>query len=122
MARSSRTAQRAKADRLFGKIIRSRARCEASWFRPPYCGGVFQTAHIVPRKYLSVRWEYDNAFCLCAAHHVYFTHFPLAWERFRDQKMGDAYFALRKRAESAAGPPDYDTILTRLEADAKALA
>lgn len=112
----TRTSQKNKADRLFSIIVRSRNHCEAAGWDSVRCGGPLQTAHIVRRMYLSVRWDEDNAFCLCAAHHSYFTYRPLAWERFRDDRLGALYVAMRQRAEAANGPPDYTEVLERLMA------
>lgn len=117
----TRTSQKKKADDLFRKIIRSRGHCEAAGWDRLRCGGVLQTAHIVPRRYLSVRWDEENAYCMCAAHHTYFTYFPLAWERFRDSRLGAFYLVLRARAEAADGPPDYAAVLERLTARMKEL-
>lgn len=57
---------KASCDRLFSKLIRSRAKCER-------CGrssGVqLQCAHIYSRKFGSVRFDPLNARCLCASCH-----------------------------------------------------
>jgi hypothetical protein len=108
----TRTTQRKLADRLFSQLVRSRQRCEAQAFDGINCAGFFQTAHIVRRRYLSVRWDPGNATCLCAAHHVYFTHHPIAEERFHRSYLGPrGLAALKRRAEKANGAPDYDAIL-----------
>jgi hypothetical protein len=106
---------RKDADRLFSKRVRARGICEAAGFDDVVCNGVFETCHIVKRRYLSVRWDDENANCLCSAHHVYFTFHPIAEERFHKQWLGAARLAqLKRRAESASGPPDYEGILERL--------
>lgn len=62
-----------------------------------------------------MRWDDDNAWCLCSACHVYFTHFPLEFEQFNIDRMGEAeLYALKHRAMAATGPPDYEEVLTRL--------
>jgi hypothetical protein len=111
----TKTSLRHEADRLFSRRVRSRGICQALSFDAVECAGPLQTAHVVRRRYLSVRWDDDNAACLCAAHHVYFTHHPLAEERFHNQLLSPARFAeLKARAEKARGVPDYAEILQRL--------
>lgn len=96
--------------------MRSRGRCEAAGFDGIACNGNLQTMHIVSRRYLSVRWDDDNALAGCAAHHTYFTHDPLAWEEFVLSVLGhDDYYDLKRRARSAQGAPDYDVILRGLQ-------
>jgi len=116
VTRPTKTSLKRKADRLFGIQVRARGHCEAAGFDDIDCNGGLQTAHIVRRRYLSVRWDLDNAACLCQAHHVYFTWHPLAEERFHTGYLGAEHFeALKKRAETARGAPDYEAILERLK-------
>ena len=69
-----------RADALFSKLIRERdQRCRAAGYKLG-CSTLLQCAHVVSRRYRSVRWDGDNAVALCAAHHVWFTHHPLEWE------------------------------------------
>lgn len=69
--------QKAKADRLFSLVVRSRGRCEK-------CGkaDTLQTAHIISRRYVAIRTDEANAFCLCAACHYYFTDHPVEFASF----------------------------------------
>jgi hypothetical protein len=111
----TKTAMRREADRLFSRRVRSRGICQAMGFDAVACAGPLQCAHVVRRRYLSVRWDDDNAACLCAAHHVYFTHHPIAEDRFHNQLLSPERFsALKRRAEAATGLPDYAAILSRL--------
>lgn len=66
-----------KADKLFSEIIRSLGYCEK-------CGGNnwLQTAHIISRRYNSVRTDTRNAFCLCASCHRHFTDHPREFSHF----------------------------------------
>ena len=70
------------ADKLFAESIRARGRCEAVYAAKVRCNGVLQCCHIRSRRYMAVRWDPTNALCMCAAHHLYFTHHPLEWEQF----------------------------------------
>jgi len=113
---ASKKRMKLEADRLFGAQVRGRGICQAFGFDGISCSMSLQCAHLVPRRYLSVRWDPDNAASLCGAHHVYLTHFPLAHDRFCRQFLGaEHYEALKFRAEQHHGSPDYEEILYRLK-------
>jgi hypothetical protein len=82
------------ADILFARVIKARAghRCEA-------CGetSALECAHVVPRWHKGVRWDEENAFCLCHRCHVYFTGLPLEWIEWCRAKLGARYDALRAK-------------------------
>lgn len=87
---------KAKADKYFSLIVRSRGRCEA-------CGDTryeqLQTAHIISRRYAHTRTNLDNAFCLCAKDHRYFTEYPFAFADFIVGALGrDAYDELHAKS------------------------
>lgn len=109
---------RAKADSMFSKLIRARdGSCER-------CGNPdnLQCAHVWSRRYLSTRWDERNALALCRGCHVYFTMHPAHWHEWIVERMGQAqYEALRKRAITSAGPPNYEGIIARLEVGLMAL-
>jgi hypothetical protein len=78
-------AERNRMDREFSLKIRARGECQ--W---PECGKQppavqLQTAHIFSRRHLKLRWDEDNALCLCAKHHMAAHHDPLI---FRDVVYG----------------------------------
>lgn len=81
-------------DTLFSKIVRSRGFCEN-------CGATdnLQCAHGISRRYRNIRWAEDNAFCLCASCHVFYTHRPLEWEDWMRAHDVD-YDGLKRRALS----------------------
>lgn len=58
-----------KLDRDFSLRVRLRNKCER-------CGKTenLQCAHIISRTYQQVRWDEDNALCLCAGCHIYWWH------------------------------------------------
>ena len=90
-----------RADALFSKIVRSRGVCEARWDWTDFpCAGNLQCCHIISRRYRAIRWAEDNARCMCAAHHIYYTHRPLEWELANEDRWDD----LRARALHA--PPE----------------
>lgn len=115
---------RKDADRLFSKRVRARGICEAAGWDDLECNGAFQCAHIVKRGYYSggLRWDDRNANCLCSAHHVYFTHHPIAEERFHRHwlgRRGEDLWEFKLAAEQGIGSViDYDEILERLRESA----
>lgn len=87
------------ADHVFAERVRASlgGACWAAGRHPTRCLGNLQCAHIVSRRYLSLRLSFDNAVPLCGAHHTFFTHRPADWEQAcRD--WGVDWDELRRRA------------------------
>jgi 5-methylcytosine-specific restriction endonuclease McrA len=102
-------------DKWFSLLVRSVGSCQA-------CGSTerLQCAHVVSRRYLSVRYDFDNAMCLCSSCHMRFTHRPLEWEEFVIERMGaEPFAALKRRALDGYGPLDRAAIAERLFALAR---
>jgi hypothetical protein len=98
MKRRSPNAQ-AKADVLFARLVRGslNGRCFADHVRPT-CAGYIQCCHIISRSYHAIRWDFDNAVPMCAAHHMYFTHHPLEWRDFIEARAPGLWDSLREKA------------------------
>lgn len=91
--------KKAYADALCGEIVRSRGYCEVPRFTKSNCKGNLQWAHIFSRSYYQIRWDPNNALCMCAGHHMYFTQHPIEWEELVKRMIGEEnYQALRKMA------------------------
>jgi hypothetical protein len=89
-----------RADKLFSQIVRSRGRCEK-------CGNSdyskLQCAHIVSRRFANTRCDEDNAFCLCAGCHMYFTDHPVDFGDFVNDRIGaEAYGRVKARSYSTS--------------------
>lgn len=69
MRKQNKTALKKKLDKLFSEKIRSLGFCQK-------CGTTrnLQCAHIFSRKNLSIRWDEENAVCLCLKDHLYWAH------------------------------------------------
>ena len=106
----NKTAAAKKADKLFRERVHARGRCEADSYRKVACNGGFQCCHIRSRRYHATRWADDNALCMCAAHHLYFTHHPLEWEQFCIDS-GIDYDGLRIRGLDYPPEDPFDAIL-----------
>lgn len=85
---STKTAK-AKADILFSKSIRSYGWCEN-------CGeseyAQLQCAHWISRRYSWTRTYEDNAYCLCASCHSWFTAHPTEFGRWAIAMRGEAVY------------------------------
>lgn len=109
----TRKALRNKADKLFSLAVRDRAgnQCQN-------CGGVYrvQCAHIVSRRYGAVRWALDNAVCLCAKCHMKFTHDPLGWDDWVNERYGPGRLEqLKLRARQGVAKIDLEAVIASLE-------
>lgn len=103
--------QKAKADKLFSELIRSRGRCER-------CGTThnLQCAHIISRRFLATRCDPQNAVCLCAGCHHYMTDHPADWGRFVEEYMGfNAYDALLLKSKVSGKGWDWQADIARLK-------
>lgn len=84
----------AYADSLWSQIIRRPGACVI-------CGKTerLQAAHGFSRRYHATRHDLRNGFCLCAGHHVFYTHRPLEWDTWLQARWGELlYTTLRERA------------------------
>jgi hypothetical protein len=115
---------RGKATKLHSDYVRARAgwRCE-------HCGGgegdlspkgkpikQVHCAHIITRHKPLTRTDENNAFCLCASCHFYFTKWPVEFAKFVFEKIGKRkYNALFKKA-TAEGKVDWVSEVERLQA------
>lgn len=85
----------ARADQAFSKYIRARdGECVADGEH----AGNLQCAHIISRSYRSIRVNPDNAVCLCARHHLYFTHRPLEWHDWVEARFPGRWDELKREA------------------------
>lgn len=87
---------KAKSDKLFSQLVRSRGTCLN-------CGSTqnLQCAHIVSRRYSATRTDLLNAYCLCAKDHFYFTAWPKEFSKFITEHTGtEVYDELKRKAET----------------------
>ena len=77
--RPSKTALKRVADSLFAQIIRSRGHCQAKGKDHVNCGGNLQCCHIITRGRKILAYDEQNALCMCAGHHNYYTNNPDRW-------------------------------------------
>ena len=112
--RKSRMGQRKECDRLFALAVKERdgwacRRC-GSHLSP-------QCAHIVSRRYAATRWDFGvpgNAVTLCQRCHMKFTHDPLGWEAWVEEKWPGHLDRLKARARTVTKLVDYEAIAESL--------
>jgi predicted restriction endonuclease len=99
-----------KATRLHALIIRAHGSCVK-------CGNdhTLQCAHIISRKYSWTRTDLDNAFCLCASCHAYFTDHPVDFGQFTIDQIGDENYTALLRKRQSTDKVDWDAEAKRLE-------
>ena len=87
-----------KCDHMFSLLVRKRGYCQ--W---PQCNKTegLQCSHIHSRTKMSVRWDLNNALCLCAGCHMYKWHkHPIDASEVAKMILGDyEYNALNIRAK-----------------------
>ena len=77
-----------QADTHFSKYVRLRdGQCQN-------CGTAdnLQCAHLISRRYKSIRTSASNAVALCRSCHVFFTHRPLEWAQWIVDRFGQDYY------------------------------
>jgi len=112
MTRTTTAARGAKrkCDVLFSQLIRARGWCER-------CGSTanLQCAHIISRRYAHTRTDLENAYCLCAGCHMFFTDHPVEFARFvRGMTTTRTYERLRGQSQRR-DKFDWTAELARLE-------
>jgi 5-methylcytosine-specific restriction endonuclease McrA len=87
-----RSGQMRKIDNLFSKVVRQRDKqCQR-------CGTTenLQCSHVLPRTFISVRWNPENAIALCYRCHIYWWHkYPHEAVAWFDAKWPGRYQAMR---------------------------
>lgn len=103
-----------KATRLHALITRAYGKCLR-------CSNThaLQCAHIISRKYSHTRTDLDNAFCLCASCHMYFTDNPVEFGQFTIDQIGEDNYTYLLRKRQSTDKFDWDVEAKRLEAIAR---
>lgn len=81
-----------KLDAIFSKVIRKRGYCERCK-KDDY--NKLQCSHIHTRTKMSVRWDQENALCLCSGCHAYWWHkHPIDAAEFAKRYLGEEKYSL----------------------------
>ena len=89
--KTSKSALKRKADKLFSELIRQKGFCILKGIDSVSCNGNMQCAHIIGRANHALRWDLKNALCLCAGHHIYYTSHPWEWQELIRTKFPGHY-------------------------------
>lgn len=119
--------KRDKYDAVFSDLIRERANytCEACGTHIPEGNRqAAHCAHIAGRKNQATRYDSDNAVCLCAKHHFYYTDHPLEFAEWLKYYLGETrYEIVRDKANRIKkwGKGEKDEMLKHYRAELKRL-
>lgn len=84
----TKTWYRKQCDILFSKIVRTIGYCERCGSRDN-----LQCAHVEPRTNSTLRWDENNAICLCVGCHIYWAHKnPRAFTHWFESKYKDKVY------------------------------
>lgn len=104
---------KAECDRLFALQIRNRGVCELG--DPPH-NGALQCCHGFSRRFLSIRWNPENAFAGCAKHHQMFTLNPDLWSFWLLDRWGvKQHAAMREMATQTLVKVDMEAVYAELQ-------
>lgn len=99
---------KAECDRLFSLKIRERGQCELG--DPPH-NGALQCCHAFSRRFLTIRWNDNNAFCGCAKHHQFYSNNPDQWSWWLLDRWGqERYDAMRALAQQTTQKIDLEAV------------
>lgn len=68
-------------DTAFSISVRKYGRCQFEKLDKVRCSSVLQCAHIETRGNNFLRYNQQNALCLCSGHHWYYTNHPAAFNK-----------------------------------------
>lgn len=99
------------ADKLFSTVVRQEERCE-------WCGKTdnLQCAHIISRNNLTLRYDLENALCLCAGCHFKWHQSPTEAIRWLDKTFPGRIDYLHKRQNiiTKMKPAGYENLIADL--------
>lgn len=104
-----------QCDILWSRLVKVPQRCHLKGRDRVKCAGPFQAAHGFSRRYRGTRWDLLNGFCLCAGHHVFYTHHPIEWDDFLRSEWGGPFYEGMKLAALTVTRPDLAQILAALQ-------
>ena len=111
--KAKRKAKVHDADKLFSQWIRMR-----DGWQCRVCGSPLniQCGHLVSRRYRAIRFSPLNAVAICARDHVFYTHRPIEWEAWVEERFPGRLAVLKAQALAAHEHPDYEAICEQFRA------
>lgn len=114
MRKITRKGLKNKCDKLFSGKVRETGFCELKYKDHINCGGVLQCAHILTRGHHAIRWNFNNALCLCQGHHVWYTNNPNAWKDIV-ARLFPAKWGFVQKHQNEIWDKDLDKVLQKLQ-------
>ena len=100
-----------KADALARAYCKRDGECQAQGYRGIKCSARLEWAHCVGRDDKYLKHNPLNCFCLCWAHHAFFTSHPYlftVWVEEKDPGRWERLYSLRTEATEKMLKPDYE--------------
>jgi hypothetical protein len=95
MKKLNKKTLKAKADKVFSLWVRRTiGYCQAH--DGIKCSNTLQTAHIVTRGNLTLRYHPENVLCLCSAHHFWYHRHPLEFVEMLLDRFPKKYTYIQK--------------------------
>lgn len=86
-----------KLDKMFSEIVRRKGFCER-------CGKTdkskLQCAHLYSRRHKNIRWDLENALCLCSGCHIFWFHLEPAMAIRWAMELKDFIYLDKKVSET----------------------
>ena len=107
-----------KCDIAFSLAVRKHGRCQFAGLDKVHCGGILNCAHIEGKGALRLRFDQQNALCICAGHHVFYTYHPTAFNELVAEFFPSQwkYVQEHKHERLNMTYEDYQRLLKELEA------
>jgi len=103
---------------LARKVCLSVGSCEAAgweWNGKVYsCSDRLEWAHVKSRRHISIKYDPENATCLCNTHHKFFTQHPDQWFKFIETKYPGRWDSLNEKLNGRKLFMDFELIATGL--------
>ncbi len=102
-----------QCDKAFSILIREKQQCDKCWAK----NVPFDTAHIINRKNLTLRWDILNCLCLCSDCHSWAHMHPKLFMAWFENKHPDRfeYLTRIKNLLSFRSTEDYEKILEAIK-------
>lgn len=108
-----------RCDVAFSLVVRKHGVCQFKGLDEVHCSTVLQCAHIETRGSLRLRFEQQNALCLCSGHHWYYTNNPRAFNELVAEYFPSQwkYVQEHKHERMNMTYEDYEALLKKLKED-----
>jgi len=116
MKKPNKRSLKKRADVLFSLNVRKHGRCQFKGLDKIRCSAVLQCAHIETRGTNKLRFDQQNALCLCSRHHWYYTNHPADFNKMVQEFFSSQWKYIEKHKHELVKfmIEDYQEIIRRL--------